>query len=82
MKLTTLYMTKRMIEALDEVVKKGFYANRAVAIRVAIRDLLILHQTWGRPACKTSLDGICPLKCADESCLGYEKIAEEGSKTI
>lgn len=24
--------------------------------------------------CKTSLDGICPLKCADECCLAYEGV--------
>ena len=25
------------------------------------------------PQCKTSVDGYCPLKCADECCLAYEE---------
>jgi Arc/MetJ-type ribon-helix-helix transcriptional regulator len=37
----SLYLPKRWIEALDNLVKEGYYSNRSEAIRMAIRDLLI-----------------------------------------
>lgn len=40
MKLITLHIPQRFIEALDELVAKGWYPNRSEAIRVAIRDFL------------------------------------------
>lgn len=43
MKLITQNLPEAHIELLDELVKKQFYPNRATAIRVAVRDLLILH---------------------------------------
>jgi Arc/MetJ-type ribon-helix-helix transcriptional regulator len=40
MKLITLHLPEPYIEALDSLVKKKMYPNRAEAIRVAVRDLL------------------------------------------
>jgi len=40
MKLITLYLPEPYIEALDRLVNKKFYPNRAEAIRSAIHDLL------------------------------------------
>lgn len=40
MRLITLHVPQRFIEALDELVAKGWYPNRSEAIRVAIRDFL------------------------------------------
>lgn len=40
MKFITLHVLEPDIEALDELVKNGFYPNRAEAIRFAIKDLL------------------------------------------
>lgn len=40
MKLITLHIPQRFIEALDELVAKGWFPNRSEAIRVAIRDFL------------------------------------------
>jgi len=41
MKLITLYLPEPYIKALDQLVNERFYPNRAEAIRVAIRDLII-----------------------------------------
>jgi antitoxin ParD1/3/4 len=41
MKLITLYLPEPYIKALDQLVDERFYPNRAEAIRVAIRDLII-----------------------------------------
>lgn len=40
MRLITLHVPQRFIEALDELVARGWYPNRSEAIRVAIRDFL------------------------------------------
>jgi len=40
MKLITLKLPERWIQDLDELVGRKLYANRAEAIRAAIRDLL------------------------------------------
>ena len=40
MKLITLHVPQKFIEALDELVARGWYPNRSEAIRVAIRDFL------------------------------------------
>ena len=40
MKPITLYLPKPYIQALDELVNKKYYPNRAEAIRIAVRDLL------------------------------------------
>jgi Arc/MetJ-type ribon-helix-helix transcriptional regulator len=47
MKLITLYLPETYIKALDQLVTECFYPNRAVAIRVAIRDL-ISAEVWRR----------------------------------
>jgi len=49
MRLITLYLPEPYIRALDRLVKEKFYPNRAEAIRVAIRDLLVI-EAWGRKA--------------------------------
>jgi len=41
MKLITLYLPEPYIKMLDQLVNEKFYPNRAEAIRVAIRDLII-----------------------------------------
>jgi Arc/MetJ-type ribon-helix-helix transcriptional regulator len=41
MKLTTLHLPERYIKALDQLVADKMFANRADAIRLSIRDLLI-----------------------------------------
>jgi len=40
MKLITLHVPEKFIEALDELVARGWFPNRSEAIRVAIRDFL------------------------------------------
>jgi len=45
MKLTTLHLPVRWIQDLDELVRRRRYANRAEAIRAAIRDLLA-EEIW------------------------------------
>lgn len=47
MKMITLHLPEPYIQALDRLVKEKFYPNRAEAIRVAVRDLLI-DEAWGR----------------------------------
>lgn len=41
MKLITLYVPQRHLEILDDLVRLEVYPNRAEAIRLAIRDLVI-----------------------------------------
>jgi len=43
MKLISLHLPGRYIRDLDRLVERKFYPNRAEAIRIAIRDLLLLH---------------------------------------
>ena len=45
MKLITLHLPKPYIDALDRLVSEKYYPNRAEAIRVAIRDLLVV-EVW------------------------------------
>lgn len=40
MRFITQYVPEGHIRKLEELVRKGFYANRAEAIRIAIRDLV------------------------------------------
>lgn len=47
MKLITVHVPELYIQALDQLVKDGYYPNRAEAIREAIRDLLTL-EFWSR----------------------------------
>ncbi len=46
MKEISLYVPEPYLKAIDDLVKMGFYPNRAEAIRMAIHDLLqINHRT-------------------------------------
>ena len=45
MKLTSLFLPDFYIKALDELCSKDVYPNRAVAIRVAVRDLLVKERS-------------------------------------
>jgi len=47
MKLITLYLPVPYIKALDKLVAKKKFPNRAEAIRLAVRDLL-LAEAWGK----------------------------------
>ena len=47
MKLITVLMPEPYIEALDGLVDRKYYPNRAEAIRVAVRDLLSV-EAWGK----------------------------------
>jgi len=48
-RLITLYLPEPWIQALDRLVnEKRLYANRATAIRMAVRDLLI-EEAWQLP---------------------------------
>ena len=41
MKLITIHLPEVYIKDLDELVEDNFYPNRAEAIRVAVRDMLV-----------------------------------------
>ena len=41
MKLVTLYLPESYIRLLDELVDERFFPNRAEALRMATRDLLV-----------------------------------------
>ena len=45
MRLVTVCLPERYLEALEELVRQGRYQSRAVAIGVAVRDLL-LKELW------------------------------------
>lgn len=47
MKLITLHVPETYLTDLDSLVSERFYANRADAIRVAIRDMLS-KELWQR----------------------------------
>lgn len=47
MKLITLNLPEPYLQDLDALVSERFYANRAEAIRVAIRDMLS-KELWQR----------------------------------
>jgi len=40
MMLISVHIPKRMLEELDEIVRRGYFPSRSEAIRVAIRDLI------------------------------------------
>jgi len=48
MKQITLNIPEPYLDGLDDLVRQGMYPNRAEAIRVAIRDLLINERVWGK----------------------------------
>jgi antitoxin ParD1/3/4 len=47
MKLITIHLPEPYIQDLDELVDKDFYPNRAEAIRIAVRDMLV-NELWER----------------------------------
>ena len=40
MKVVTIHIPEPYLEAIDELVKRGLYPNRAEAIRMAVRDYI------------------------------------------
>jgi len=46
MKMITLHLPELYIQALDDLVKEGYYPNRSEAIRTAVRDMLSI-EAWG-----------------------------------
>lgn len=44
MRLITLNLPEPTIRQLDDIVRRGYHANRAEAIRAAIRDLIQLDK--------------------------------------
>ena len=52
MKLITLNLPEPYISALDLLVQRGHYPNRAEAIRNAIRDLIRSENGWVKEACQ------------------------------
>ena len=47
MKLITVHIPEKFLEALDELVAEGRYPNRSEIIRIAIRDFL-REELWKR----------------------------------
>jgi len=50
MKLVTLYLPESYIRLLDELVDERFFPNRAEALRMATRDLLVSFDKFKRRA--------------------------------
>ena len=46
MKVVTVHLPEAYVEAIDNLVKKGYYPNRAEAIRMAVRDLIRREGPW------------------------------------
>ena len=46
LKQVSLLMPPRHVRALQRLVERGYYPNRAEAIRTAVRDLLKCHDLW------------------------------------
>jgi Arc/MetJ-type ribon-helix-helix transcriptional regulator len=46
MKIVTVHLPEAYVEAIDELVRRGVYANRAEAIRMALRDLIRREGRW------------------------------------
>ena len=42
MKLITVLIPERYLEALEDLIKRKYYPNRAEAIRMGVRDLLLI----------------------------------------
>ncbi len=43
-KRVEMYLTKTFIDALERLVKEGFYMDRQTAIREALRRLFVAHK--------------------------------------
>lgn len=50
MSLISVHVPRRMLEELDELVKRGIFPNRSEAIRAALRDLLYREVFKSKPA--------------------------------
>jgi antitoxin ParD1/3/4 len=46
MKVVTVHLPEAYVEAIDELVKRRLYPNRAEAIRMAVRDLIRREGWW------------------------------------
>jgi Arc/MetJ-type ribon-helix-helix transcriptional regulator len=46
MKVVTVHLPEAYVEAIDELVKRRLYPNRAEAIRMAVRDLIRREGYW------------------------------------
>jgi Arc/MetJ-type ribon-helix-helix transcriptional regulator len=46
MKIVTVHLPEAYVEAIDNLVKNGYYPNRAEAIRMAVRDLIRREGHW------------------------------------
>ncbi|MEZ0319495.1 MAG: ribbon-helix-helix domain-containing protein [Pyrobaculum sp.] len=49
MSLISVHVPKKMLEELDELVRRGIFPNRSEAIRAALRDLLYKEVFKTRP---------------------------------
>ncbi|MEM1663907.1 MAG: ribbon-helix-helix domain-containing protein [Pyrobaculum sp.] len=49
MSLISVHVPKKMLEELDELVRRGIFPNRSEAIRAALRDLLYKEVFKARP---------------------------------
>ena len=47
MKLFNVMLSPETIERLKALVATGKYPNMSEAVRMAIKDLLVLHKLWG-----------------------------------
>ncbi|MEM1807715.1 MAG: ribbon-helix-helix domain-containing protein [Pyrobaculum sp.] len=45
----SVHVPKKMLEELDELVRRGIFPNRSEAIRAALRDLLYKEYFKARP---------------------------------
>jgi Arc/MetJ-type ribon-helix-helix transcriptional regulator len=45
-KVVTVHLPAAYVEAIDELVRRGVYPNRAEAIRMAVRDLIRREGWW------------------------------------
>lgn len=54
MRLITLHLPESYIKDLDGLVDERFYPNRAEAIRIAVRDMLV-NEVWEK---KRSSEGV------------------------
>jgi antitoxin ParD1/3/4 len=46
MKIVTVHLPEAYVEAIDELVRRKVYLNRAEAIRMAVRDLIRREIWW------------------------------------
>jgi len=47
MKVVTVHLPEAYIEAIDELVRRKLYPNRAEAIRMAVRDFIRMEARLG-----------------------------------